>query len=405
MAAARAFPGVPLLFNWAEGGKTPPVSLERLRQLGYRIVIFPISTLLAATAAMRRVLREIAQAGTPAAILPELPGFGEFCDFIGLPEVREAEQRYAATDPPPQPSRLTPPGRPPRRHPRPGRPRARHCRGARQRRETAPRRHHGHEGGVPGEDLQLQPEQARAGRPGRLSGRHRAGLSEPGQRLGPPARPVQRHHELAQEPLALRMLPDEAGKQRHRLVVAGPAPASPRPAPPGRPAGARPGAPARPRPTGRAPRAAADRGTWPRPRPGPAPRNAAARQHTSPGRWPGRRRAARRPCRWHRARAGNRDGRPASAGPSRTGPASAEPAGTAPPVPHPSSTRRSPVTCAATRLDARRADGPAARPRAISLAATGRPPRIASMASTARRCGDPMRSSWPPRQARTGPSS
>ena len=103
VAAARAFPGVPLLFNWAEGGKTPPVSLERLRQLGYRIVIFPISTLLAATAAMRRVLREIAQAGTPAAILPELPGFGEFCDFIGLPEVREAEQRYAATDPPPQP--------------------------------------------------------------------------------------------------------------------------------------------------------------------------------------------------------------------------------------------------------------------------------------------------------------
>ncbi len=49
--AARAFPDVPLLFNWAEGGKTPPISLDRLRELGYRIVIFPISTLLAATAA------------------------------------------------------------------------------------------------------------------------------------------------------------------------------------------------------------------------------------------------------------------------------------------------------------------------------------------------------------------
>ena len=101
--AARAFPDVPLLFNWAEGGKTPPLSLDRLRELGYRIVIFPISTLLAATAAMRRILREIAQAGTPAAALPELPSFGEFCDFIGLPDVRAAEQRYAATDPLPQP--------------------------------------------------------------------------------------------------------------------------------------------------------------------------------------------------------------------------------------------------------------------------------------------------------------
>src|SRR6266699_1951812 len=97
--AARAFPGVPLLFNWAEGGKTPPVSLARLRELGYRIVIFPISTLLAATAAMRRILQEIAQAGTPAAALGDLPSFGEFVDFIGLPEVRVAEQRYAAIEP------------------------------------------------------------------------------------------------------------------------------------------------------------------------------------------------------------------------------------------------------------------------------------------------------------------
>jgi 2-methylisocitrate lyase-like PEP mutase family enzyme len=101
--AVRAFPDVPLLFNWAEGGKTPPISLERLKELGYRIVIFPISTLLAATAAMRGILREIATAGTPAAALRDLPTFGEFVDFIGLPQVREVEQRYAAQDPAPGP--------------------------------------------------------------------------------------------------------------------------------------------------------------------------------------------------------------------------------------------------------------------------------------------------------------
>ncbi len=94
--AARAFPDVPLLFNWAEGGKTPPLGLDRLRELGYRIVIFPISTLLAATAGMRRVLREIGRSGTPAGALAELPGFGDFLDFIGLPEVRETEQRYGS---------------------------------------------------------------------------------------------------------------------------------------------------------------------------------------------------------------------------------------------------------------------------------------------------------------------
>ena len=93
--AVRALPDVPLLFNWAEGGKTPPISLDRLTEMGYRIVIFPIGTLLAATGAMRRILQEIARAGTPAAATQELPTFAEFVDFIGLPQVQQAEQRYA----------------------------------------------------------------------------------------------------------------------------------------------------------------------------------------------------------------------------------------------------------------------------------------------------------------------
>ena len=53
-AIAASLRGVPLLFNWAEGGKTPPVPLARLRELGYRIVIFPISTLLVAARACAR---------------------------------------------------------------------------------------------------------------------------------------------------------------------------------------------------------------------------------------------------------------------------------------------------------------------------------------------------------------
>jgi 2-methylisocitrate lyase-like PEP mutase family enzyme len=96
--AAAAFPDVPLLFNWAEGGKTPPISLSRLRELGYRVVIFPIGTLLAATAGMRGILLEIAREGTPAAVLQDLPSFGDFVDFIGLSEVREVEQRFGAVN-------------------------------------------------------------------------------------------------------------------------------------------------------------------------------------------------------------------------------------------------------------------------------------------------------------------
>ncbi len=92
---ARAFPSVPLLFNWAEGGKTPPVALPRLRELGYAIVIFPISTLLAATRAIREVLAQIREVGTPNPVMERLVPFQEFLDFIGLPEVRELERRFA----------------------------------------------------------------------------------------------------------------------------------------------------------------------------------------------------------------------------------------------------------------------------------------------------------------------
>src|SRR5919202_199691 len=60
---------VPLLFNWAEGGKTPSIRYERLRALGFRIIIFPIGALLAATRGIRDVLSIIRADGTPARAL------------------------------------------------------------------------------------------------------------------------------------------------------------------------------------------------------------------------------------------------------------------------------------------------------------------------------------------------
>jgi 2-methylisocitrate lyase-like PEP mutase family enzyme len=93
---AAIFADVPLLFNWAEGGKTPPISYARLRELGFGIIIFPIGLLLSATRAMRDFLATIYADGTPEAALPTLPRFGEFLDLIGLPEIQELERRFGA---------------------------------------------------------------------------------------------------------------------------------------------------------------------------------------------------------------------------------------------------------------------------------------------------------------------
>ncbi len=85
----------PLVFNWAEGGRTPPISLDRIAELGFSLVLYPIATLLAATAGVRSVLESIRRDGTPLAVMDTLPTFDGFTDLIGLPEVHDLEQRYA----------------------------------------------------------------------------------------------------------------------------------------------------------------------------------------------------------------------------------------------------------------------------------------------------------------------
>jgi 2-methylisocitrate lyase-like PEP mutase family enzyme len=99
---AEHFAGVPLLFNYAEGGRTPAVTHAFLRERGFRVVIFPLSLLLVATAAMRSVLSEIRASGTPIDLLPSMLAFDAFLDVVGIGEIRELEQRFAAHDTPTQ---------------------------------------------------------------------------------------------------------------------------------------------------------------------------------------------------------------------------------------------------------------------------------------------------------------
>ena len=93
-AVAQAFPDVPLLFNYAEGGKTPPVTYAFLRELGFKLVIFPLTMLLSATEAIRSALQRIKVDGTPVELVPSMLPFGDFLDFIGMAEIHELEERF-----------------------------------------------------------------------------------------------------------------------------------------------------------------------------------------------------------------------------------------------------------------------------------------------------------------------
>jgi 2-methylisocitrate lyase-like PEP mutase family enzyme len=92
-AVATELRGVaPLVFNWAEGGKTPPLPLARITELGFSLVIYPIGTLLAATAGIQSLLATLKADGVPS--LSGLPTFDGFTDLVGLPEVQQLEQRF-----------------------------------------------------------------------------------------------------------------------------------------------------------------------------------------------------------------------------------------------------------------------------------------------------------------------
>ncbi|MDE3231214.1 MAG: isocitrate lyase/phosphoenolpyruvate mutase family protein, partial [Chloroflexota bacterium] len=93
-AIAHRLRGAPLLYNWAEQGKTPPLAYDRLRGLGFQLIIFPITLLLTATQAMRAAAERLRAAGSPLPLLDSLPTFQQFTDFIGLPEVKDMERRY-----------------------------------------------------------------------------------------------------------------------------------------------------------------------------------------------------------------------------------------------------------------------------------------------------------------------
>ena len=59
------------------GGKTPLVARERLRDLGYRLVIIPSDLQRATIAACQRTLQAILRNGDSASVSDELASFAE----------------------------------------------------------------------------------------------------------------------------------------------------------------------------------------------------------------------------------------------------------------------------------------------------------------------------------------
>lgn len=94
LAAITARLKHPTLYNMATSGKTPFLTRGQIEALGFRLIIYPNWMMLAAIRAASGVLERLKADETIAGIAGEVPGFQEFFDLLGMPEIQEMEARY-----------------------------------------------------------------------------------------------------------------------------------------------------------------------------------------------------------------------------------------------------------------------------------------------------------------------
>ena len=84
----------PILANMVSGGRTPVLPAEKLKAMGFSVVIQPTAGFLATAAALTKSYGELKETGTITEKTDLYP-FSEFNQLIGFPEVWAFDKRYA----------------------------------------------------------------------------------------------------------------------------------------------------------------------------------------------------------------------------------------------------------------------------------------------------------------------
>lgn len=91
---AMALPDVTLVANMVEGGVTPLLDRGELAQLGYGLVVSPVTALLTHVRAMRNALAVLREHGTLRDHRELLAEFGDVTALVGLDDARHRDERY-----------------------------------------------------------------------------------------------------------------------------------------------------------------------------------------------------------------------------------------------------------------------------------------------------------------------
>ena len=84
----------PLVANMIEGGATPIKSSQVLQDMGFNIVLYPLSVLFANTFATMNILRELKETGTTEKSKRKTVDFDQFNELVELSKFKEMEKKY-----------------------------------------------------------------------------------------------------------------------------------------------------------------------------------------------------------------------------------------------------------------------------------------------------------------------
>ena len=96
-ALAAALPGVPLLANMTEFGRTPVFTAAEFESMGYAMVIWPVSALRCAARTQKALYASLAAEDATTATLPAMQTRSELYDTIGYFDYEEPDSQIACS--------------------------------------------------------------------------------------------------------------------------------------------------------------------------------------------------------------------------------------------------------------------------------------------------------------------
>ena len=94
---AKQLPGMPLLANMTEFGRTPYLAASEFEKMGYRMVIWPVSSLRVANKAQTELYAAIKRDGGAHSALGQMQSRAELYDLIGLADYEALDASIVAT--------------------------------------------------------------------------------------------------------------------------------------------------------------------------------------------------------------------------------------------------------------------------------------------------------------------